>query len=494
VNPEAADCLLETRYGVLRGTLERGIQRYLGVPYAAPPVDELRWQAPQDPRAWTGVRDARAPGANAPQLTRAFPGLDITPLVGFGWRPGDDFLTVNVWTPAPPGAALPVLVFIHGGAFVGGSSDAAVHAGTEFARSGIVYVAINYRLACEGFLPIDGGLTNLGLRDQIAALRWVREHIAAFGGDPHNVTVAGESAGAMSIANLIASPLAAGLLRRAIVQSGHGSMVRPLAVARRLTDKLAEALGVTPDLKGFARCSTAQCAAAADAISRPGVVLDLRDAQGRDSAYGLSRFLPVFGDEVLPDAPLTALAEGVGADVDLLIGTNREEMNIYFVPTGVRQSISADAATVLLGASEPDAERVLRRYGLDDARRRPGDALTEAMTDLVFRAPARRFAAAHRGRTHLYEFDWRSPACGGELGACHALELPFVFKTLACCTGPAAMLGSEPPAAIAERVHGVWVEFVTRGSLPWQAYTHEAPQCLALETGAVTRDALPQLE
>jgi para-nitrobenzyl esterase len=464
------------------------------VPYAAPPVGELRWRAPQEPPPWTGVRDARVPGANAPQITRAFPGLDITPLVGHGWRPGDDFLTANIWTPAAAGAALPVLVFIHGGAFIGGSGDAVVHAGTEFARSGIVYVAINYRLACEGFLPIDGGATNLGLRDQIAALRWVRAHIDSFGGDPQQVTVAGESAGAMSIANLIASPLAAGLLRRAIVQSGHGSMVRPLALARRLTNQLAEVLEISPDIDGFARRSAAQCAAAVDAISRPEVKIDLRDAEGRDPAYGLTRFLPVFGDEVLPDAPLTALAKGVGADVDLLIGTNREEMNIYLVPTGVRQSISAAAATALLGASEPDAVRVLRRYGLEDANRRPGDALAEAMTDLVFRMPARRFAAAHRGRVHLYEFGWRSPACGGELGACHALELPFVFKTLASCTGPAALLGTEPPAAIAERVHGVWVDFIARGSLPWHAYTREAPECLALESGAVGRDDLPQLE
>jgi para-nitrobenzyl esterase len=494
LNRETADCLLETRYGLLRGTAEHGVQRYLGVPYAAPPVGELRWRAPQEPQAWTGVRDARLPGANAPQIRRAFPGLDITPLVGLGWRPGDDFLTANVWTPAAAGAARPVLVFIHGGAFVGGSSDAAVHAGTEFARSGIVYVAINYRLAVEGFLPIDGAVTNLGLRDQIAALRWVRANIADFGGDPHNVTVAGESAGAMSIANLMASPLASGLLRRAIVQSGHGSMVRPLAVARRLTQKLAETLSVSPDRDGFARLSTAQCAAAADAISRPEVALDLRDSQGRDGAYGLTRFLPVFGDDVLPDAPLTALAKGLGADVDLLIGTNREEMNIYLVPTGVRQSISAGAATALLAASEPHAADVLRRYGLDDAKRRPGDALAEAMTDLVFRGPARRFAAAHRGRTHFYEFGWRSPACGGELGACHALELPFVFKTLPSCTGPAALLGSEPPAAIAERVHGIWVDFVVRGSLPWHPYTLEAPECLALESGAVARDALTQLE
>jgi para-nitrobenzyl esterase len=485
------DPVVRTAHGDVRGVISAGIQRFLGVPYAASPLGERRLQLPQPPQRWSGVRAAHLPGANAPQIIRAFPGLDVTPLVGNGWQRGEDFLTANVCTPDAGARGLPVMVFIHGGAFVGGSSDASVHAGLEFARSGIVYVAINYRMGIEGFLPIPGIPTNLGLRDQIAALRWVQDNIEGFGGDASNVTVAGESAGAMSIADLIASPLARGLFRRAIVQSGHGSMVRSIAVAARLVEAAASLLRVSADAEGFRRCSTEQCAQAVDAVSRPEIRMDLRDAAGRDAAYGLSRFLPVFGDDVLPEPPLAALAKGAGAGIDLLIGTNREEMNIYLVPTGVRQNIDAATARAMLGASAPRAPQILSDYGIERGQR-PGDALSAALTDLVFRLPARQFAAAHRGRTHLYEFGWRSPACNGELGACHALELPFVFKSLDTCRGPRGIVGMDPPEELAQLAHKVWVDAVTYGEFSWPEYTAKAQWCLALETGEVMRDeAMP---
>ena len=482
------DALVHTRYGSLRGTVLPGAVRFLGVPYAAPPVGIRRWLAPQAPLHWSGVRDATVPGANAPQIIRAFPGLDVTPLVGHGWQSGDDFLTANIWSPAISARGLPVLVFIHGGAFIGGSSAAVVHAGTNFARAGIVYVAINYRLGIEGFLPIPGVPTNLGLRDQVAALEWVRDNIAEFGGDPGNVTVAGESAGAMSIANLMASPLAQGLIKRAIVQSGHGSMVRPVGIAQRVVLAAASHLQVPATAEGFAQCSAAQCAAAVDAVSRPEMRMDLRDDTGWDAAFGLSRFLPVYGDDVLPLHPLAALAKGAGSDVDLLIGTTREEMNIYMVPTGVRAAVNAASAIAMLAASSPSAPELLHAYGLKDAER-PGDALCTAMTDLVFRLPARQFATAHRGRTHLYEFAWRSPACGGELGACHALELPFVFNTLATCSGATGLVGENPPQEMAERIHGVWVDAVSRGHFAWPEFVQDTAQCFMLDSGETVRDA-----
>ncbi|MCW8874110.1 MAG: carboxylesterase family protein, partial [Xanthomonadales bacterium] len=216
------------------------MRRFLGVPYAAPPVGERRFALPQPYTAWDGVRDATRMGPVAPQpvpsaeeMEKLLPGLDIAPLVGDGSKQGDDFLLANIWAPRE-GSGHPVLVFIHGGAFTGGCGSAEVYDGSAFARRGVVCVTINYRLGVEGFLPIPGVPTNLGLRDQIAALQWVRDNIAAFGGDAANVTVSGESAGAMSLANLVVSPLAQGLFRRAIVQSGHGSMVRPVAVAQNL--------------------------------------------------------------------------------------------------------------------------------------------------------------------------------------------------------------------------------------------------------------------
>jgi para-nitrobenzyl esterase len=213
------------------------------------------------------------------------------------------------------------MVFIHGGAFIGGLQR----------RAGERRLGLRPLRRCvrgdqlphggRG-LPADGGRAdNLGLRDQIAALRWVQRNAAAFGGDPGNVTVFGESAGAMSIANLVASPLAQGLFRRAVIQSGHGSMVRPVAIAERLTRAIAKVLKVAPTSEGFASRSIEDCLAAQEKVSNPRFRLDLRDDAGREPTYGLSRFLPVYGDDVLPERPLLALANGVGRDIEVLIGT-----------------------------------------------------------------------------------------------------------------------------------------------------------------------------
>jgi len=480
--------VVATRTGAVGGAELDGVRLFLGVPYAAPPVGELRFRLPQPPTRWEGVRGATDPGPNAPQTMRAFPQLDMTPLVGEGWRKGDDFLTLNIWTPAVGAAGLPVMVFIHGGAFVVGSKDASANDGSGFARSGVVCVAINYRMGVEGFLPIPGAPANLGLHDQLAALAWVRDNIAAFGGDPANVTVFGESAGAMSVADLIASPLAEGLFGRAIVQSGHGAMVRAPRVARRVVDRLARRLRITPDVEGFRTRTIEECLAALEKISRPTTRIDLRDEDGRESAFSLSRFLPVFGDAVLPDPPLEALRKGVGAKVDLLIGSNAEEVSLYMTPTGARRRMTGWMARYTLGRSEPRAREILKAYGLGRKGRRPGDALTEAMTDLIFRLPARQFARTHQGRTHLYEFDWCSPACGGELGACHALEIPFVFDTLARCSGPGGITGSAPPQALADRIHGLWVGFARDGSLPWPQYDAKTRQIFALDKGVAITD------
>jgi len=221
--------------GKVRGVGEDGVTWFRGIPYAAPPVGDLRFALPADHAPWSDVRDATVSGPSAPQVLKPFPALDVAPLVGAAWVQGDDYLTASIWTPDPEAKALPVMVFIHGGAFVLGCNDTGITDGSAFARSGVVLIAINYRLGIDGFVPIPGAPTNLGLRDQIAALKWVQRNAAAFGGDPDNVTVFGESAGAMSVANLVASPLARGLFRRAIIQSGHGSMVRPISVASRLT-------------------------------------------------------------------------------------------------------------------------------------------------------------------------------------------------------------------------------------------------------------------
>jgi para-nitrobenzyl esterase len=457
----------ETDAGWVQGYCADGICRFLGVPYAAPPVGANRFREPRPVAGWKGVRDATRPGPSSYQQLRPFPAIDVVPLIGDGYERGDDYLALNIWAPEDA-SGRPVMVFIHGGGFVVGSKDAPVNDGTAFARSGVVCVAINYRMGIDGFLPIPGVPTNLGLRDMIAALKWVQANVARFGGDPANVTVFGESAGAMAIADLIASPLAKGLFKRAIVESGHGAMVRDIGIAQRLVRKLARLLRVQPTADGFRDVSYERGWSAMEKVSKPFPGIDLRDAEGHEPVFGISRFIPVFGDDVLPEKPLDALKKGAGKDVHVLIGTNAEEMNLYFVPTKVRAKIPGFLAKWLLGKSHPQPKQVLKTYGLGD--KKAGHAMTEAMSDLVFRWPARRFAEEHQGRTHVYEFDWRSPACEGELGACHAIELPFVFKTLDRARGPRGFAGEDPPQAMADRIHQIWVDFATDGSLPWPEF------------------------
>ncbi len=472
--------IVSTADGIVQGSAAGDVRRFLGVPYAAAPVGANRFAPPQPVVPWHGVRDATLAGPNAPQRTKAFPGLDTVPLIGEGWAPGDDYLTANIWRPDDDRTGLPVMVFIHGGGFVIGSKDAPVQDGSTFARDGVICVAINYRMGVDGFLPIPGVPTNLGLRDMIAALTWVRDGITAFGGDPGNVTVFGESAGAMAIADLIASPLARGLFRRAIVQSGHGGMTRSVPVMQRLVKKLAKILKITPDAAGFGSVAYDRLIDAVEAVSAPTARIDLRDEAGHEPVFGISRFVPVHGDDVLPQRPLDALANGAGAEVDLLIGTNAEEMNLYLVPTGVRDKIGRLLATYVLHKSQPRARQVLKAYGIGTKGKKPGQALTDAMNDLVFRWPARRFAEAHTGRTHMYEFDWRSPMFGGELGASHGMELPFVFDTLACATGEQGLCGPNPPQDLAERMHALWIRFATDGRLPWVEFDAETRQVYSL--------------
>ncbi len=476
-----ADAIATTTAGQVKGICADGIRRFMGIPYAAPPVGDHRFMAPRPVEPWQGVRDAIEPGPNAPQRTRDFPGLDVVPLIGKGWSPGDDYLTVNAFTPDDDKAGRPVMVWIHGGGFVIGSKDAPVQ--------GITCFAINYRLGIDGFLPIPGVPTNLGLRDMIAALQWVHANARAFGGDPANLTVFGESAGAMAIADLMASPLAKGLFNRAIVQSGHGAMTREIPVMQRLVKKLAKLLGITPDKAGFASVAPGDCLDALEKVAAPTARIDLRDASGREPVFGISRFVPVHGDDVLPLQPLEAIRAGAGAEVDLLIGTNAEEMNLYLVPTGVRDKVNGLIAWFALSKSQPQARKVLKAYGLGRKGTKPGQALTDAMNDLVFRWPARRFAEEHKGRTHMYEFDWRSPAFAGELGACHGMELPFVFDALACATGPQGLVGEAPPQDLADRVHRIWVDFARDGSLPWETFDRETRQVYSLSKGAAVSEA-----
>lgn len=451
--------IVRTPAGDVRGEpLATGV-RFRGIPYAAAPEGELRFASPGPAPSWDGVRDTREAGPTAPQRHREIPGLDLSAVVGSGWKRGPEFLTVDVWTPDPGASGLPVLVFVHGGAFIGGTGSAPVYDGTAFTRGGAVLVTVQYRLGIDGFLPLDDGATNLGLRDQLAALRWVQDAIAAFGGDPGNVTLFGESAGAISVACLLGSPLSAGLFRRAIVQSGHANMVRGRAEFERLTKTVAGGLGVEPTAEAFRKLSTERLLDAQDALLQPGGRPDLRGEDGLDRSFGLSPFLPVVGDDVLPEHPGEAIRNGAGAGVDLIAGSCREEMLLYFGPSGLVDVLTDEQAVGMLSASHPDAAGVLKGYGLGDGRK-AGEVFVEAMTDLVFRDGVKELVENHRGRSFRYEFDWRAP----KLGACHGMELPFVFDSL---EASASFVGDNAPAELAREVNAAWTRFAATGDPGW---------------------------
>jgi para-nitrobenzyl esterase len=266
-------------------------------------------------------------------------------------------------------------------------------------------------------------------------------------------------------------------------------MVRAQSVGRRLTARIAKANRISPDVAGFRTLTLEQSVAATVAAQQPGFRVDLRDDSQSEPAFGLSKFLPVHGDEVLPDPPLVALKKGVGKDIQVLIGANAEEMNLYFVPTGVRDKVNTPLAWYLVSRSVRRAWSILRAYGLGRKGRRAGDAMTRAMSDLVFRYPTRLFAAAHQGKTHVYDFGWRSPASNGQLGACHGIDVPFVFNTLASVTGPEGLAGEAPPQALADRVQKIWVDFAAAGTLPWPAYAPEDRQVYALADGTCAPEA-----
>jgi para-nitrobenzyl esterase len=462
-------CEIKVEAGKLVGRMQDGIRAFLSVPYAAPPVGDLRFAAPAPVQPWEGSRDARVIGPNSPQkITGLYPGVDLSPVLGTGWVRGDDFLTLNIWTPKEA-EHLPVLVYIHGGALTMGSKDSPVYDGARFARSGVVVVNINYRLGMEGFLPLKGGATNIGLRDAIASLQWVKRNIAVFGGDPDNVTICGESGGAVLTSMLVVSPLTKGLFRRAIVMSGHGSAVTSVSIAQRLVNKLANILNVTPDVDGFRSKSFEACVAATTRIMRLGSV-DMRDENGIDPGFGQGKYSPVYGDDILPAPPLQLLAEGAGRDVGLLIGTTADEANAFLVPLMLDRLLPGFAAKWLLGNSMPNAGEVLKAYGLGAKGKKPGEVLSRALTDLGFVSPSRQFAEAHQGKTHVYQFDWKSNACGGRLGAAHSVDLGFVFNTLPSVTGPQGLVGTTPPQALADRLHTLWTQFIVDGSLPWPEY------------------------
>ncbi|WP_433230418.1 carboxylesterase/lipase family protein [Actinomadura formosensis] len=457
------EAVVETSYGKVRGTTRDGVTAFLGIPYAAPPFGPNRFRAPRPPRPWDGVRPAVEYGPTAPKpgYPKPFDALLPDPDI-----PGEDCLNLNVWTPDPGGSGLPVMVWIHGGAFRNGSGAVPLYSGHAFARDGVVCVTINYRLGVEGFANLPGAPLNRGLLDQIAALEWVRDNIAGFGGDPGRVTVFGESAGGMSVTTLLSLDL--GLFRRAIAQSGAGGIAQDPDDAMLVTKEMAARLGVEPTAEAFAALDPAAIIPAQASVAAEVAMLPDPGRWGATTAAGGMSLTPVLDGELLTRRPEDAIAAGAGRDVDLLIGYTSEEFRLFLMPTGLAAQLTDEAVGVVAaGMGVPSGLPAAYRDRYPDMT--AGELMATIITDSLFRVPANRAAAGHAasgGRTWMYEFGWRSP--NHDLGACHALELGFVFDNLSAGTG--GMAGPNPPQALADRMHRAWAGFAGTGDPGWERF------------------------
>ena len=455
--------IAETTAGKIEGTEEDGLCVFRGVPYAAPPIGELRFRAPQPPEPWDGVRATQAFSPIAPQVSN--PVLeDLLPTPDPPQPQSEDCLYLNVWTPSL-GGARPVMVWIHGGAFTIGSGSEEYYDGANLAARGdVVIVTINYRLGAFGFVNLPAlGETNFGMRDQIAALQWVQANIANFGGDPGNVTIFGESAGGMSVGSLMASPEAAGLFHKAIPQSGAAHNALTMEETEATGRKFAEHLGVAPDdVDGLRAASTADVLAASVSVD-PLASGDMSDAA---SPTPQMPFQPVIDGAFLSRLPIEHIREGSADGVATLVGSLDEEMKMIIA--AVPQDPSEEDVIAGLSAMHPDgaaayaAYRAARRErGEDDS---PGEIFIAVIGDVMLRLPGLRLADAQTSRapTYAYLFDWKSPGLDGKLGSCHALEIPFVFGTHG---GAPDFAGSGPAAdALAEATMDTWLAFARSGN------------------------------
>ena len=457
--------IVSTRAGDVRGTLSAGgIRIFRGIPYAAAPVGELRFAPPRPPAAWPSPLDATAYGPTAPQRESTGPLSELLPNVVI---PGDDYLNLNVWT--PDGAEnLPVMVFVHGGSFTGGSGAVGGYDGSAFARDGVVLVTINYRLGADGFAWFGEGPANLGMLDQIAALEWVRDNAVAFGGDASRVTVFGESAGGMSVGALLAMPAARGLFQRAILESGAAHHAVSAGSAVLVANRLADILGVERSFEGIATVPTERLLEAQAQLGKEVSKRPSKKLWGDVAANGLP-FEPVIDGLTLPAAPITTIAAGASAQVGILVGSNTEEAMLAFAPAGNLGKIRGWLLYFLAIRVGLPAVRTARVYRAARPKARAVDRISDLITDWLYRIPAVRLAEAHPG-SFVYEFAWRSPAFDGEYGAGHGAELPFVFDNLGNADW-AMMTGSSAPQSLADDVHGAWVRFATTGDPGWAAYS-----------------------
>jgi carboxylesterase type B len=472
---------VSTSLGTLRGCVEEELSVFRGVPYAAPPTGAARWKAARPHPGWLGVRAATEYGLSAPQPW--MPG-GMPPLGEHGAPPfGEDCLTLNLWTPGIDDARRPVMVWIHGGGFLTGSGNLPFYACDTFARDGdVVAISINYRLGPLGFLSGVGD-PNVWLTDQVAALQWIAANVAAFGGDPARITLAGQSGGAFSIAALAQHPVARGLFHRGILQSPPLGLELPTTdQALHRTMSLARHLG-HEDLRALRQESWERLI---------GGTIGVLGEYAQFGEWGLA-YLPVIDDATMPSPPGTALAS---SDIDILIGWTRDEASFAF---GANPQYAGTTREQVTGwASARHGERagaLFDAYATAAADSSPRQVLTEMVTDGLFRCGALELADARSASRHVhaYQFDVPSPMLGGALGAAHCMELPFAFANISRW-GPAPLftgLGPEVVERVTAAVHGAWIGFVRDGQpgrqavSPWPPYTASDRSVLVIGPEAI---------
>jgi para-nitrobenzyl esterase len=488
---------VRTSNGELQGAEEGGLLIFRGIPYARPPSGELRFRAPQEAASWDGIRDATRFGNRAMQV----PNEALEAILG---RPenqpplDEDCLYLNVWTPGLDDKRRPVMVWLHGGGFASGSGSDAIYDASALASRDVVVVTINYRLGPFGFLFVPGfagapgeACANFGILDQIAALKWVQSEIAAFGGDPGNITIFGESAGGMSVGTLLGSPLAAGLFHKAILQSGAAHQVLTEDVAATTAADFARTLGMDePDAASLRSRSAAE-------LLEAQAKLEAESNWTTRRAIGLGlRYQPVIDGQVIPALPIEPIRRGSSKDVPVLIGTTLDEYKLFAVMMPRLREMSEDEAAKRVSYLLPDrdverARSMLHAYRL--ARHARGEAtepyelVCAIVTDWVFRVPADRLAEAqstHQERVFAYRLDWRSPVGEGILGACHAIDLPFVFGTQQLAR---RWVGKgEDVDALATTIGDAWVAFARSGdpstsTLPWPRFDAASRKTMVLD-------------
>ena len=468
--------VIETKSGKVQGYIEDDIEIFKNIPFAEPPIGDLRFKAPVEKKPWDGVLDATEYGFNAFQgftMLEAWFGKQVPE--------SEDCLNLNIWTPAADSKKRPVMFWVHGGAYITGSGRSPLYDGSHLAKRGdVVIVTINYRLGVLGFLNAPGSNPNAGMLDQVEALKWVHENIEFFGGDPDKITIFGESAGAYSVLTLAAAPGAKGLFKRVISQS-------PPPFKDQTTEKVSKSImrkvGIKKgDLEGLRKIS-------------PKELMKAQNKALETLTLGMS-FKPMIDSNTLLEPPLNVFEKGELKNIDLMIGSTLEEFKLFAAAPqfqGMDEEAMEKTVLMILGMSGIDkikAQEIVELYKQEGEGSSLWDIYMLLLSDSMMRVHSSHYLEAqskHQPNTYSYVFNMKSPLLGGKLGACHALELPFVFGTTKI-PGINKFAGKGPDVdRVSEQMMDAWIAFARTGnpnaeSIPdWPAYDTEKRAIMLFE-------------